>query len=281
MTALDIVEPTKLVDGVVYRYLDAGQLENCLEVFRGADVVFNLAAKVAGVQYNQSHNLKMLYDNLPLQVTPVLAAEQLTIPYFLQVSSVCVYADEETAPCNDNLEVTTMKPPNWANYGYAMSKRMGEIAVEQAKLNTWVVARPTNIYGPGDDFGPNGHVIPALIKKSIQLDEPVVNGTGQEEREFIYVGDVAKAFIHLIEQGDNGTYNIGTNGRTKTSIKNLMGMVQDVTNTQNKAVLYRPRFQSGDAVRYTDSTKLESTGFRAKTTLREGLSKTVSWWRGL
>jgi len=274
---LDIAQPKRRIPSVTYRSLDASNLHNCIAAFEGRDIVFNLAAKVAGVEYNQNHNLNMMYENIPLQITPVVAAEEAGVAHFLQVSSVCIYPDNETSPCQDSRSVGEMKPPNLANFGYATAKRIGELAVMQSKLN-YIIARPTNIYGPGDDFGPSGHVIPALIKKCLKQPLPQVNGTGKEVREFIFVSDVAKAFMHLVEFGESGVYNIGTNRRTAITIRDLLDVIQISTATKYKGFEFINAFDSGDSRRFTDSTKLEATGFKAETSLVDGINQTVEWW---
>jgi len=277
---LDLNVGRSVLPGVKYHIMDARNFKDCLHVMDGAFAVFNLAAKVAGVEYNQNNSFGMMMENVPLQTVPVMAALKAEVPHFVQISSVCVYPDNKTSPCDDGLMVDEMEAPNKANYGYAWAKRLGELAVMEAGLPHWIIARPTNIYGPGDDFGPRGHVIPALIKKAYSDKVINVNGTGDEVREFVYVEDVVGALIHLAEYGDSGVYNIGTGGRTKATIANLVKLIQAASSTENKAVVFESKFNPGDNIRYTNSGKLESQGFVASTTLSEGIASTIRWWRG-
>lgn len=276
---MDVRMPKELQNGAKYHLLDCRDYDNCLSLFSGAAVVFNLAAKVAGVEYNQNNNLKMFEENTALLTTPVIVADKLNIPAFVQMSSVCVYPDGETSPCDERRTVYQMGKPNEANLGYASAKRVGEQVAMLSGIERMIIARPTNIYGPGDDFGPDGHVIPALIKKALNNDVIVVNGTGQEVREFIYVEDVAAALAHLATSGKRGIYNIGTSSRTAVKISQLMAIIQAATDTRDKPVRFEQKFNAGDNKRYTNSFALKASGYMARTTVEHGIGETVKWWR--
>lgn len=256
--------------------------EICQRLIQNSFVMFNLAAKVAGVIYNQQNQLEMLTKNINRQFKPLLLASENDVPHYMQMSSVCVYPDNETNPCDDDLTTSEMKAANSANSGYAWAKRMGELAVTHSTLEHAVIARPSNLFGPLDYFDDeSSHVVPALIKKCLNDDIIEVYGTGDEVREFIYVDDAADGLLKLMENGKHKqVYNLGTNGRTKISIKNLLTIIQDLTNTQNKQVVFSSEFDSGDNFRWSDCTKLEKvTGWKAETTMQVGLHETIMWYR--
>lgn len=258
---------------------DAGDLGTCLKTFQGADAVFNLAATVAGVIYNLTAHVEMFGENLRLQMVAPLAAAQMKVPRFLQVSSVCVYAPEHNHPCLE--EFGHAGEPVAANAGYSWSKRMGERMAQWAHLEHLVIVRPSNIYGPGDYFDDKAHVIPALIKKALDpaCEAVHLHGSGTEVREFLYVEDVARGMAHALLHGMPGAvYNLGTNGRTAVSIHVLARQILNAAQVQ-KPIVTHPDADSGDVSRWSDCTRIESLGWRAETELQAGLAETIRWYR--
>lgn len=266
-------------DRAVYIGGDAMNLETCLEVFEGANAVFNLAASVAGVFYNETHQSIMFRDNLLLQTVPVLAAKRYKIPYFCQVSSSCVYSAHRNHPGLE--EYGLVGEPEAANYGYAMAKRLGEMAAGEWYPHS-VVVRPSNAYGIADHYDDRAHVIPALIRKCHEDDVVVVMGTGDEVREFIYSDDVATGMMAAVQYGHDGwehTFNIGTNGETRVTIGELVKLIMDVMGI-SKRIVFKVDKVLGDKERWT-------SGFLAKRQLhwtysvglREGLERTIKDYR--
>jgi nucleoside-diphosphate-sugar epimerase len=240
------------------------------------DVIFNLAASVAGVLYNQTHNAEMFARNIALQTIPVMIAAHLQIPHFVQVSSVCVYAPEYAA--NANEKHGQLGEPVAANNGYAWAKRMGERAVLWSDLPHAVIVRPSNMYGPRDYFDERAHVIPALIKKCLEDDVIKVHGTGHEVREFLYAEDAAQMLLKAVEFGRNrSVYNLGTNGKTKTSIADLLLKIQAITQTIDKPIEFTGG-QAGDQLRWSDCSKaISEFGLTQFTSLTYGLERTIDW----
>lgn len=255
--------------------IDAGNASALETPFKDAFAVFNLAAYVAGVLYNQTHHLEMYHQNERLQTAPVIAAEKAGVAHFLQVSSVCVYAPEYTVAA---VEGNGQRgEPVQANNGYSWSKRMGERVIRWSTIPHAVVVRPSNIYGPRDDFSERSHVIPALIKKSIHNDVIHVHGTGCEVREFLYVEDAARGMLAALEKGHNKqAYNLS--GAEVISIQDLAYKIRDLCGEQ-KEVIFKGG-NAGDSIRYSmgDKAKRE-IGFSATTQLDEGLQKTIEWYR--
>jgi nucleoside-diphosphate-sugar epimerase len=257
---------------------DAGEIENCLDAFRGAEVVFNLAASVAGVLYNQSHQLEMFERNMRLQTAPIIAAERAGVSHFLQVSSVCVYAPEHQTPAFEGRG--QWDEPVDANAGYSWSKRMGERAALWSSIPHVVIARPSNMYGPRDYFDDRTHVIPALIRKCVEDDVIKVHGSGREVREFLYVEDCARGMLAAVEHGQHGeVYNLGTGGATRDTIAGIVNRLQALTGSYNKPVEYTGG-DSGDRERYSNCDKAErELGWRYQVGLTEGLRRTVEWYQ--
>ena len=266
---------TPQVKGARYMISDAGEGSYLYEHFKGIDAVFNLAASVGGVLYNQKHHALMFHENVRLQTAPVVAAKYANIPHFLQVSSVCVYAEDKQNPC---IESDIGGEPNGANAGYALAKRMGERAMLWAELPHGVIVRPANLYGINDYFDDRAHVIPALIKKIIEDDVIKVNGRPDTVREFLYVDDAARGLITAMELGEaNGVYNIGSDGANSCTIGELVYTLRDILEV-DKSIEFTGG-NGGDARRIVNGDKLMRLGWKAQVSLIDGLRRVCEWYK--
>lgn len=265
--------------GALYHECDATdreQLQIICDNIRPS-AIFNLAAAVAGVIYNQSNHLEMYDRNMRLQTVPVQVAERLGVQRFLQVSSVCVYSPDDNHPCQE--QYGQRGTPTKANEGYSWSKRMGEHVAAWSKIPHVVIVRPSNVFGPRDYFDDKAHVIPALIQKALTQDVIEVNGTGKEQREFIFVKDIAAGMMFALEHGaDREAYNVGTHGDTCLSIGSLMTMIQRETGTLHKPVKFSSTHDAGDLARWSDCSKIHALGWQHKIGMMEGLRQTVNWY---
>jgi nucleoside-diphosphate-sugar epimerase len=264
------------VQGASYFRVDVGSVR--ADVFyQDVFAVFNLAAHVAGVIYNQGNHLEMHDRNMRLLTAPLLAAAQAGVQRFLQISSVCVYSPENLTPCEESKG--TEGQPTPANEGYSWAKRMGERAALWSRIPHVGIVRPSNIYGPRDYFGERAHVVPALIRKATLDGEIIVNGTGNEYREFLYVEDAARGMMHVLEHGVHGeAYNLGTHGDTCVPTRILTKMIQQATGTERKPVSFLAEYDSGDAKRYSDCSKIHALGWKHQVGLEEGLARTLEWY---
>ena len=262
---------------------DAGDEQELLRVYNTAlpDFIFNLAAKVAGVLYNEDHHLEMFENNMPCQMVPLRTSQYVPgkAPAYLHVSSVCVYGQGETSPCNDRF--TPRLPPTGANAGYSWSKRIGELyAGWLPEPQQPVIVRPTNMYGPWDHFGPDSHVIPAFIERVHRSPfRMTIFGTGREIREFIYVTDAVEGMLYALAFGKRGeVYNIGTNGQTMIDTRDLARLIAATLGVKGQLLLYDDSKGGGDESRYTDCQRLNALGFKHQVSLEAGIKKTVEWY---
>ena len=242
--------------------------------------VFNLAASVAGVEYNQSHHNQMFLDNVQPQTIPVMVCERLGVPHFLQVSSACVYGEDANAPA---VEYTLGGEPVGANAGYSWAKRMGERVVQWSNLQHAVIVRPANVYGPGDWYDERAHVIPKLIRGYAKAKSDVkMFGDGSQIREFIYVDDAAEGMIHALEFGEHkAAYNLGTGGKTLCSMRELHTMIANICGSVRVAAPgASPTFDKGDNARFSDCQKMAELGWVANTNFRGGLTVTIEAYLG-
>jgi nucleoside-diphosphate-sugar epimerase len=245
---------------------------------KNIDIVFNLAAAVAGVLHNEKSHLQMYQDNVSLLAGPLRASERAGVQHYLQTSSVCVYAEEHQSPCVEPNGF--LGTPHPANAGYAEAKRDGERMVHWSNIPRAVIVRPSNIAGERDYFDSLAHVIPAFIARAAQLrPDRVFQAYGNPEamREFIYSGDVAEGMLYAMALGeDREAYNVGASGgpehrRNTLTMELLARKILDEVSRFQPVSDGEIRFDNsrggGDSIRYSDSTKLRRLGWDERTGL--------------
>jgi len=262
----------------------SGDLRNfdvCKDASRGMDIILNIAAKVGGIAFNQKHPGTMFRDNILINTNMLEAAKVNTVERFLVVSSACVYPRFCKIPTPESEGFEGVPEPT--NDGYGWAKRMAEF---QASTYTRefgmkiAIARPYNTYGPRDHFNPEkSHVIPALIKRVFDGENPLtVWGDGEQSRAFLYVTDLARGLLEVTERyAETDPINLGTDEEIK--IKDLVSLILDFSG-RNPTVYFDTSKPSGQPRRNCDNTKAKAKiGFEAKVTLKEGLEKTIEWYK--
>lgn len=273
----DFSRGKRRIDGVDYVVGDVGSISTCLHTFRGAFAVFNLAARVAGVFHNASHQLEMYSENSRLLTAPVIAAEAANVPCFLQTSSVCVYAPGYNNPAYE--ENGMVGDPTPANAGYSEAKRDGERVIAWSNIDHAVIVRPSNVDGEFDYFDETAHVIPALIRKALENDVLEVLDAPSVTREFIYSGDVAYGMMVALAKGKNKeVYNIGTNGQTSVSLGQLAELVKQSVGKPNMEVMFTRTDVRGDQARWSDAGRLNDLGWFSQTSIEEIVNKVAKWY---
>jgi len=201
--------------------------ENCVKACTGVDVVMNLAASVAGVEYNSTHSSEMFVKNTRIGMNMLEAARLSQADEFLCVSSACVYSGNAAVPTAETQGF--LDDPEASNLGYGWAKRVLEVQsrlyADQYGMKIAIV-RPFNTYGPRDHFGSQyGHVIPSLVSRVLDGESPLrVWGNGQQTRSFIYVTDVVRAMLLAVEKyASADPINIGSS--EEISIDELARMV--------------------------------------------------------
>lgn len=262
--------------------IDLRNLDNCLKVTRGKEVVFNLAAKVTGIEYNRTHQTDMFENNMLLQQMPIHAAAKEGVSRFMQLSTACIYPHDSKVPTQESEGERGEPEPTNAGYGYA--KRMGEkLARWYAKETSMEVGivRPFNAYGPRDYYDKaTSHVIPALIKKVLDGHNPVeVWGSGNQSRVFVHAVDFAIGLKLLGEKyAKPDPVNLGHD--EMVSIKQLLLKIQDITGIKNPP-FFNTAMPEGYPQRSADTTKLKAVtgGFVPSISLETGLKEMIEWYR--
>lgn len=253
----------------------------CEKAVKGQEIVLNLAARVAGIEFNKAHPATMLRDNVQLQSNMLEASRKENVDRFLVVSSACVYPVSSTIPTPE--EEGFIDEPEPTNSGYGWGKRIGELfgLKYQEEFGMKIaIARPYNSYGPRDNFDPKtSHVIPALIRRVEAGENPlVVWGDGSPTRAFCYATDFAHGLALCAERGiGKGAINIGTDD--EISIKTLVELIVK-TSGKNPKIVFDTSKPNGQPRRNSDNAKaVREIGFIAKVGLKEGLKNTIEWYR--
>lgn len=260
---------------------DCQNSENIFAACKGKDVVFNLAAKVRGVDYNKMHKGTMLSENLLIAAAVISAAAKAGVERFLVVSSACVYSDNCSVPTPE--EEGMLGEPESANSGYGWAKRMSELMGKyyQEEFGMQVaIVRPYNCYGPRDHFFPlPTHVVPSLVKRVVDGENPVtVWGSGNQTRAFLHVEDLSEGMILAVEKyAVCDPVNLGTD--EEVTMRQLVEKIIRI-NGQDVPIVFDTSKPDGSLRRNSDNKKaFEKLGFKAKITLEEGLKKTIDWYK--
>lgn len=260
---------------------DCTNMADALRACKNKDVVMNLAARVGGIEYNRTHQATMLRDNLEIASTMIEAARRANAERFLVVSSACVYPRQCNVPTPESEGFVDEPEPTNGGYGWAkrMAEKLGMYYAEEFGMKVAIV-RPYNCYGPRDHFDPEtSHVIPALIKRVFDGEDPVVVwGSGRQTRAFLYVEDLARGMIEAIERYPMpDPVNLGTD--EEVTVKELVETIVRLSGRSPKVVFDTTK-PDGSPRRNSNNTKArENIGFVAKMTLEEGLKKTVDWYK--
>lgn len=242
------------------------------------------AAKVGGILANNTFPVDFLSENLRIQVNVLDAALKYGVERLLFLGSSCIYPKFAEQPINEDALLTGHLEPT--NDAYAIAKIAGIMQVQAVRRQyglPWISAMPTNLYGPGDNFSPEGsHVLPALIRR---YDEAMTTGsrtltnwgTGSPRREFLHVDDMADACLHLMENYDGPQQvNVGTG--TDVSIKDLAALVAEAVGYTG-SIRWDESKPDGTPQKLLDVTKIERSGWTAQVGLHEGVASTVRWYR--
>lgn len=248
------------------------------------EYVIHCAAVVGGIGSNSIHSGEYFRNNILINLNVLEAARLAGVKRLISFMSTCVFPDKTPYPLNEqNLHNGAPHP---SNFGYAYAKRMLEVQ-SAAYRKEWncdlIVAIPTNMYGPHDDFAlEGGHVIPSLIHRTFlrqQAGEDLLAwGTGSPLREFVYVDDIAKLTLWALENYREEDAIIFSSG-IERSIKELVEIVADKMQFTGK-IVWDSTKPDGQFRKPSDTTKLRRLlpDFQF-TPLDEGIEKSVAWFK--
>ncbi len=252
------------------------------------DYVILAAAKVGGIHANNTYPADFIYVNMMIEANVINSAYEHNVKRLLFLGSTCIYPKAVEQPMREDALLTDVLEPT--NEPYALAKITGIKLCESynRQYNTdYRSVMPTNLYGPNDNFHPdNSHVIPALIRRLHEAKinnnaEVIIWGSGKPRREFLYVDDMARACLHVLDL-DKSIYNqytqpmcshINIGFGSDITIEELAMSIASVVGYNGK-LKFDTTKPDGPSRKLVDSTRLNNLGWNAKVTLNDGLENT-------
>jgi len=242
------------------------------------------AAKVGGIQANNSQPVQFLSENMQIETNLMDAAHAADIPRLLFLGSSCVYPKFAEQPIKEEYLLTGELEKT--NEAYALAKISGLKLVQAYRKqygHSWISAMPTNMYGPGDNFDlESSHVLPALIRKFDDAKKEGKQsvslwGTGIPRREFLHADDLGKACLFLLEQYDDDVaINVGVG--KDVSIKELAELIQEVSGFDGN-IEWDTSKPDGTPRKLLDVSRITALGWRPSISLQDGLLSTYEWYK--
>jgi GDP-L-fucose synthase len=240
------------------------------------DYVVLAAAKVGGIQANNTYRAEFLYDNLMIESNVIHHSYLNEVKKLLFLGSSCIYPKMAPQPLQENALLTGELEST--NEPYAVAKIAGIKLCDAYRSQygcNYISAMPTNLYGPHDNYDlKNSHVLPALLRKfheakQANITEVEVWGTGTPRREFLHVDDLADACYWLLEHyNEAGLVNIGSG--TDLSIRDLAELIKKIVG-YNGDIRFNPAYPDGTPRKLMDVSKLAGHGWGAAIGLEEGV----------
>lgn len=273
VTVADISENTNL-KGVNYQKIDLRFFDQCLELCKGQDVIFNVVGIKGSPKMCAEQPADFMVPMLQFNTNMMESAMRTNVEWYLYTSSVGVYQPAEVFKEDDVW--STFPSPNDRFAGWA--KRIGELqaeaySIQYGKKNISIV-RPANVYGNNDNFDPeNAMVIPSLIRKADENDVLEVWGDGSSIRDFIHAKDVALGMMHVVDNKITEPINLGSG--TGISIKQIADTISERFGKEIKWLTDKP---TGDKRRVFDMSRASSYGFVPTISIEEGINSTIDWF---
>ena len=264
--------------------LDYNSVDAYLKINK-PDFIIHAAGKVGGIQANIAEPVNFLVDNIDMGRNIIMAAKNNSIKNLLNLSSSCMYPRKAKNPLSEDLILKGELEPT--NEGYAiakiMSTRLCEYIVKEDNSKNYKTVIPCNLYGKYDKFHPkNSHMIPAVIRKihdaKLSSSEIKIWGDGTARREFMYAEDLSDFIFYAITKFDKMPQNINVGLGHDYSINDYYSEIAKVLDYKGEFShdLSKP---TGMKQKLIDDTILKEFGWKHKTTLTDGLNKTVEFYK--
>jgi GDP-L-fucose synthase len=254
------------------------QVDTWMKVHK-PQVVFVAAAKVGGIQANNTKPAEFLYDNLMIEANIIHKSYEIGVEKLVFLGSTCIYPKMAPQPIAEESLLTGPLEPT--NEWYAIAKIAG-IKLCQAYRRQYgcdfIAGQPTNLYGPGDNYDlASSHVLPALLRKAHEAKlsgdkNLTVWGSGKPLREFLHVDDLADAVVHLAKH-HSGEEHINIGSGEEVSIRDLALQICDVVGFKGELVLDATK-PDGTPRKLCDVSKLKALGWNRARKLDLGLKQT-------
>lgn len=258
------------------------------------DTVIVAAAKVGGIHANNTYRADFIYENLMIQNNLIWQSHLNNVNKLAFLGSSCIYPRMAQQPMAETQLLTG--PLEYTNRPYAIAKIAGLELVHSLRFQyerNYFSIMPTNLYGPRDNFDlENSHVLPALVRKFVEAksnktSQVSIWGSGTPCREFLFADDCADAIVFLLEQEqepvsqanilESGWSHINLGSGQEISIKDLAELIATKVGYEGQITFDRSK-PDGTPRKLLDNTALNQLGWQPKTTLAQGIEKTVEWY---
>lgn len=254
------------------------------------EIVIIAAAKVGGILANNTYRAEFLYDNLMIEANLIHASYLNNVEKVVFLGSSCIYPKLAPQPLKEEYLLSDYL--EFTNEPYAIAKIAGiklcENYYRQYGCN-YISAMPTNLYGPNDNFNlETSHVLPALLRKFHEAkvegkNSVTIWGSGKPLREFMYVEDLANAIVFMMEKVnakdlyEKGITHLNVGTGKDISIADLASLIAQIIGFKGK-IVYDSSKPDGTPRKLMDVTRINSLGWKYKTELSEGITKTYQWF---
>lgn len=272
----------KLPKNVKFRKADLRLLSNCKRFTKNMDIVINLVGIKGSTGIGNSKVSDFFYSMIMFQTNLMQAAYLNKVKRFMFVSSICGYPFSNKEKYEEDFWKGLPKQNDMIP---GIVKRLGEIQAEAFfKQENWKglrIIRPSNVFGPHDDFDPNtGQVIPSLIAKLFSKNKKLsVWGDGSAKRDFVYSWDIARAILRILKENKFIADPINFGAGRSISIKLLVKKILKISKIDKK-VIWKKNAPTGDKVRFLSMKKFKSSinGFKS-TSIDDALKETIDWYK--
>ncbi len=267
------------------RDCDLRYWENCQKAVASQDIVIHLAAHVGGIGLNREKPAELFYDNLMMGAQLIHASYLAGVEKFVCVGTICAYPKYTPVPFKEEDLWNGYPEETNAPYGIAKKALLVQLQAYRAQYGfNGIYLLPVNLYGPNDNFDlRTSHVIPALIRKVHTAQQRGENrifvwGDGTVTREFLYAADAARGIV-LATQKYNSSEPVNLGTGEEISIKDLVALICELMGFEGE-IVWETDKPNGQPRRCLDTTRAKQAfGFTAQVNLREGLKKTIEWYR--
>jgi len=267
------------------RQHDLRQMSACEKVVQNQDIIIHLAAHVGGIGLNREKPAELYYDNLMMGTQLIHCAYQAGVEKFVCVGTICAYPKFTPVPFKE--EDLWNGYPEETNAPYGIAKKALLVQLQSYRQQygfNGIFLLPVNLYGPEDNFDPSSsHVIPALIRKVYEAQQRgdatlPAWGDGSPSREFLYSTDAARGIAMATQKyNDSEPVNLGTG--YEITIRDLVELICELMEFKGE-IVWQTDKPNGHPRRCLDTQRAKDWfGFTANMEFREGLKRTIDWYR--
>lgn len=273
-------DPSRAHKDAEFKKVDLTKFDNCLEVCKDMDYVFNLVGIKGSPKMTMEKPANCLVPMILFNTNMMEAARIANVERYLYTSTIGVYSPAEIFKEDDVWKSFPSKNDWYGGWAKRIGELQGEAYEKQYGWDKIAIVRPANVYGKFDSFDENAMVIPSLIKRAVNGEDPyVVWGDGTQIRDFIHSGDVARGMMMALEKCPGPRFPINLGSGKGFSIKELVKVV--INNLDKKPeVVWDTTKPTGDKIRLMDITRAkELIGWEPQISIEQGVKEVMDWYR--